>query len=206
MTATDLDQPFTETQTQLELDRLQGAWVTVAGRRPVQLLIAGRHFTARFLDGHLYMGSFHLFVEEEPREMVMWIEEGPEHHRGRIAHCIYFFENETLRWCATDPGSNGPVVPVAGTALHTSSRTRTCPGSCSATRCASSRSRSSSSRARSSSSRARAASSPSWTTGAPVRHNAASRRRLGTWLGPQPRLRGRCARSIPTASATIRPT
>ena len=106
MTATDLDQPFTETETQLEVERLQGAWVTVAGRRPVQLFIAGRHFTARFLDGELYMGSFHLFVDEEPREMVMWIEEGPERHRGRIAHCIYFFENDTLRWCATDPGSN----------------------------------------------------------------------------------------------------
>jgi uncharacterized protein (TIGR03067 family) len=106
MTTTELDQPFTETESQVDLDRLQGAWVTVAGRRPVQLLFAGRHFTARFLDGDLYMGTFFLFVETEPREMVMWIDEGPDHHRGRIARCIYHFDKEMLRWCPSDPGSS----------------------------------------------------------------------------------------------------
>jgi uncharacterized protein (TIGR03067 family) len=91
---------------QSQLEPLQGAWASVAGPRPANLLIAGSHFTFEFLDGEIYMGTFFLDAEADPKQMDMLIEEGPSEHRGQIALCIYQVEAGVLRWCPTKPGSD----------------------------------------------------------------------------------------------------
>jgi uncharacterized protein (TIGR03067 family) len=85
-------------------DALQGAWVSVGGRREVELFICGNRFTVHFRDGDVYMGAFDLDPTIRPAVMAMRIDEGPTRHRGQTAMCIYELEGRTLRWCATDPG------------------------------------------------------------------------------------------------------
>jgi uncharacterized protein (TIGR03067 family) len=87
-----------------DLERLQGAWITVSGRRQGELLIAGRLYTVK-LDGAIYMGSFSLCGGERPKAMNMWIDEAPIHHKGKIALCIYALEDDLLRWCTGEPGA-----------------------------------------------------------------------------------------------------
>src|SRR5262245_14396334 len=72
-----------------DLEDLQGAWVFVAGKRPAEFLISGTHFTVRFADGEIYMGSFELDGAARPRSIRMQIDEGPARHRGLAALCIY---------------------------------------------------------------------------------------------------------------------
>ncbi len=83
---------------------LQGAWRCIVGRRPAEFLIAGDRFTVHFEDGDIYMGSFELVPESWPRGMDVHIEQGPALHRGLVAHCIYEFDGDTLRWCTAAPG------------------------------------------------------------------------------------------------------
>jgi uncharacterized protein (TIGR03067 family) len=87
-----------------DLEALQGRWVSVAGRRPAELLISGSHYTVRFADGAIYMGALELTPETRPRAMDMLIHEGPAHHKGRTALCIYELDGSTLRWGTTGPG------------------------------------------------------------------------------------------------------
>src|SRR5262249_32656 len=89
-----------------DLERLQGTWASVAGRREVELLVAGNLFAVRFSDGHIYMGTFDLDPGEAPTEMVMRIDEGPGKHKGKFTPCIYALDGATLRWCPTEPGSD----------------------------------------------------------------------------------------------------
>jgi uncharacterized protein (TIGR03067 family) len=87
-----------------DLAALQGAWVTVSGRRPAVLLVSGLHFTVRFADGDIYMGALELRPGARPRAMDMHITEGPAHHKGRTALCIYELNGSTLRWGTGGPG------------------------------------------------------------------------------------------------------
>ena len=99
-----------------DLEKLQGVWVTVSGRRHTELIVAGRRFTFRFVGGAVYMGTFELNPDEQPRTIDMRIEEGPAKHRGRTARCIYEFDGDLLRWCPTEPGSADRLIafpPVA---------------------------------------------------------------------------------------------
>lgn len=106
MTTAELVFEPPDVESHSHLARLQGAWVSVEGRRPMDLLIAGKHFTASFKDGALYMGTFYLFDDEHPSEMVMCVEEGPAPHQGRIVWCLYtWIDDDTLRWCPGDPGA-----------------------------------------------------------------------------------------------------
>jgi uncharacterized protein (TIGR03067 family) len=89
-----------------ELEELQGTWASVAGPRPAILLIAGTRYTFEFLDGDIYMGTFFLDIEEDPKQMDMLIEEGPPDQKGQIALCIFDVEGGVLRWCPTKPGSD----------------------------------------------------------------------------------------------------
>jgi uncharacterized protein (TIGR03067 family) len=89
-----------------DLERLQGVWTSVSGRRPAELLVAGHMYAIKFLDGDVYIGGFDLAPEETPRAMVMRIEEGPRRHRGKIAQCIYEVEGDMLCWAAAEPGSD----------------------------------------------------------------------------------------------------
>src|SRR5262249_60564969 len=89
----------TGAELQAETETVQGAWVSVAGQRSLRLFFAGHRFTASFVDGRLYMGSFELRLDDEPRIMIMYIDEGPAKHKGQTAWCIYDLEMDQLRWC-----------------------------------------------------------------------------------------------------------
>ena len=88
-----------------DLQRLQGTWVSVEGRREAELLVAGRLFTFRYKGGEVYMGAFWLDPGRSPRAMDMRIDEGPGKHRGRVALCVYDLDDDQLRWCPTEPGT-----------------------------------------------------------------------------------------------------
>lgn len=97
-------------QNKNDLDHLQGVWLSIAGQRPAELLIAGSLFTVRFLDGTLYMGTFELDFDQEPRIMEMRIDEGPGKHKGKVARCLYDLTGDLLRWAPGEPGlSRGPA-------------------------------------------------------------------------------------------------
>jgi uncharacterized protein (TIGR03067 family) len=87
-----------------ELELLQGPWVTVAGRRQAELLVAGGHYTIRFDDGSIYMGPIVLDPDARPKTMNLHVEEGPAVHKGKTTLCIYELAGDTLRWCVTVPG------------------------------------------------------------------------------------------------------
>jgi uncharacterized protein (TIGR03067 family) len=89
---------------QTDLDHLQGAWVSVFGRREADLLVAGRLFTVRFADGEVYMGAFQLNPAAWPKAIDMRVDEGPARHKGKIALCIYELDGDLLRWCPGEPG------------------------------------------------------------------------------------------------------
>ncbi len=104
MTAQALIDAVVEQEFPTDLEQLQGAWVSVSGRRPAEFIISGYLFAVRFRDGDTYLGTFRLGPEERPRTMDMRIDEGPAHHRGKIARCIYELDGDTLRWCPAEPG------------------------------------------------------------------------------------------------------
>ena len=85
-------------------DRLQGTWAFVSGKREAQLLISGHHFTMRFRNGDIYVGTYTLNPTHRPRAMDLVIEEGPEQHRGKTALAIYEIDGEHLIWCPAEPG------------------------------------------------------------------------------------------------------
>jgi uncharacterized protein (TIGR03067 family) len=100
------DEPeLPEQRARAELELLQGPWFSVLGRRQAELLIAGGHFTIRFEDDIIYMGTFELDPDARPRAMDMRIDEGPASHKGKTALCIYELTGDTLRWCVARPGS-----------------------------------------------------------------------------------------------------
>lgn len=94
------------TLNRMDLELLQGVWTAVASRHDAELLVAGNLFAVKFLDGKLYMGTLDIDADEQPKEMIMRIDEGPIKHKGKFALCIYELEGETLRWCPTEPGSD----------------------------------------------------------------------------------------------------
>lgn len=88
-----------------DLEAFQGAWESVGGKRPAEFLVSGDHFTVRFADGDIYMGRLALQPDAWPPRLVFAIEEGPRHHRGLQALCIYELTGDVLRWCTAGPGA-----------------------------------------------------------------------------------------------------
>jgi uncharacterized protein (TIGR03067 family) len=88
-----------------DLERLQGTWVYLSGQREAQLLISGEHFTVRFRNGDIYVGTCALDPMSRPRAMDMRIQEGPEPHRGKTSLAIYEFDGDHLIWCPGSPGA-----------------------------------------------------------------------------------------------------
>ncbi len=103
MTAQAID-TAAENEVLTDLERLQGAWLSTGGRRQAEFIVSGYLFAVRFTDGDIYLGTFRLDPQQQPRTMDMRIDEGPAQHRGKIARCIYELENDTLRWCTGEPG------------------------------------------------------------------------------------------------------
>jgi uncharacterized protein (TIGR03067 family) len=93
-----------------DLARLQGLWVSVAGRRPAEFHIEGQHFTFRFHDGDVYTGGLDIVTDEWPRTMVMWITDGPAKHKGKTAVCIFELNDDQLCWCPAEPGADDPPL------------------------------------------------------------------------------------------------
>ncbi|MCS6864213.1 MAG: hypothetical protein RMJ56_17525 [Gemmataceae bacterium] len=94
--------PTSDRDIRSDWDKLQGAWISIAGPRPARLLIAGHRFTFEFLGGAIYMGTFEL----ANGQMDMHIETGPAQHVGCCSQCIYRLEGGLLRWCPGKPGSS----------------------------------------------------------------------------------------------------
>ena len=94
----------TESALHTDLQLLQGTWVSAAGRREAELLVAGRLFTFRYKGGDVYMGAFWLDPSRAPRVMDMRIDEGPGKHRGKVALCVYELDGDRL---AGAPPSRG---------------------------------------------------------------------------------------------------
>lgn len=89
-----------------DLDALQGAWESIAGRREAEFLISGDHFTVHFADGAIYMGRFTIDPSAWPKRMELMIEEGPAAHRGQVAQCIYELDGDRFHWCTAGPGQD----------------------------------------------------------------------------------------------------
>jgi uncharacterized protein (TIGR03067 family) len=96
-----------------DFELLQGSWTSAGGRRQAEFLISGFHFTLRFADGDIYMGSFALDTNARPRGMTVRIDEGPARHRGLSALCIYEVAGDELRWCTPGPGAELPTAFAA---------------------------------------------------------------------------------------------
>jgi uncharacterized protein (TIGR03067 family) len=105
MTTSTLTETRADNQVLHDLQMLQGTWMSVSGRRQAELLFAGHHYTVRFMDGDLYMGTFALSPDGHPRVMEMTIDEGPDNHLGKVARCLYDVAPDALRWCAPEPGA-----------------------------------------------------------------------------------------------------
>jgi uncharacterized protein (TIGR03067 family) len=105
MTAAVVVELAIQAEVPTDLERLQGTWRFVLGRRPAELVISDYLFAMRFADGETYLGIFRLGPESRPKIMDMRIDEGPARHRGKIARCIYELDGDTLRWCPAEPGS-----------------------------------------------------------------------------------------------------
>jgi uncharacterized protein (TIGR03067 family) len=90
-------------------DRLQGIWSYVAGQRRAELLIAGDHYTVKFRNGDLYMGTFTLSPARKPKHIDLTVEEGPARHRGQVSLGIYRLEGELMHWAPGEPGAGRPA-------------------------------------------------------------------------------------------------
>ena len=94
-----------ECEVESDHTRLQGTWVSFAGRRDAEMVVVGERFTIQFADGDHYTGTFTLDDAARPRCIDMQIEDGPERHKGKLALCIYELDGDTLRWCPAHPGA-----------------------------------------------------------------------------------------------------
>jgi uncharacterized protein (TIGR03067 family) len=99
------NEQFRAEAAQRDLERLQGAWGFVTGRREARLVVTGNSFAMRFANGEAYSGTFSLDPTCRPREMDLQIDEGREGHRGKQALAIYQFDGDHLIWATGEPGS-----------------------------------------------------------------------------------------------------
>ena len=95
-----------ETEALKEKEALRGAWEFVSGIREAQLFVAGDHFTMRFTNGDIYVGTFELDPTKEPRWIDMTVHEGPARHKGKTSLGIYELTADYLIWCPGEPGTD----------------------------------------------------------------------------------------------------
>ena len=95
-----------ETAALKEKELLRGAWEFVSGIREAQLFVAGDHFTMRFTNGDIYVGTFELDPTKEPRWIDMTVHEGPTRHKGKTSLGIYELTGDHLIWCPGEPGTD----------------------------------------------------------------------------------------------------
>jgi uncharacterized protein (TIGR03067 family) len=90
----------------LDHSRLQGTWEFLAGPREAHLIVTGNHFTIRFRNGEVYLGTFALGPTERPKTMDMCIAEGPDRHKGLKSLAIYAIDGDRLIWSTGKPGTS----------------------------------------------------------------------------------------------------
>lgn len=95
-------------------ERMQGVWKFVSGKREAQLLISGEHFTMKFRNGDIYVGTYTLDATAKPKAMDLTIQEGPEAYRGKTALAIYEFDADHLIWCPAEPGRQDRLAAFPG--------------------------------------------------------------------------------------------
>jgi uncharacterized protein (TIGR03067 family) len=105
-TALTRDEALVEGMETLDHGRLQGTWEFFAGPREAHLVIAGDHFTVRFRNGDVYVGTFSLGPSERPKTMDMHIAEGPDRHKGLKSLAIYALDGDRLIWSTARPGAS----------------------------------------------------------------------------------------------------
>jgi uncharacterized protein (TIGR03067 family) len=102
------DEPLSNHQ-HTDLELLQGAWVSISGRREARLLVAGNHFTIQFSDGDIYMGCLEVDLLVQPKGMDLRIDAGPARHKDQTAPGIYELQDDRLLWCTSGPGQKRPT-------------------------------------------------------------------------------------------------
>jgi uncharacterized protein (TIGR03067 family) len=95
-----------ETAALKEKESLRGTWEFVSGIREAQLFVAGDHFTMRFTNGDIYVGTFELDPTKEPRWIDMTVHEGPARHKGKTSLGVYELTADYLIWCPGEPGTD----------------------------------------------------------------------------------------------------
>jgi uncharacterized protein (TIGR03067 family) len=95
-----------ETAALKEKESLRGTWEFVSGIREAQLFVAGDHFTMKFTNGDIYVGTFELDPTKEPRWIDMTVHEGPARHKGKTSLGVYELTGDYLIWCPGEPGTD----------------------------------------------------------------------------------------------------
>lgn len=86
---------------------VEGSWKLAKGGKgaPTKLTFSGNNFILTFDEKREYKGTFKLNMDENPSWMDMTFVSGPDDEfKGKTALCIYAFDAETFKWCATKPG------------------------------------------------------------------------------------------------------
>jgi uncharacterized protein (TIGR03067 family) len=95
--------------------KLEGTWKVVAavegGKEAPKadeytLLITGDRFTFKQGDAVKFSGTFKRDRTKKPRQIDATVTEGPDKYKGKTSLGIYEFKDDTLRWCAGEPGSD----------------------------------------------------------------------------------------------------
>jgi uncharacterized protein (TIGR03067 family) len=78
----------------------------VGGTRPARLTRGERAFTIKRGDQLFLKGTFTLDPSQKPKTIDMKVTEGRrEEDKGKVVRGIYELNQDTLKWCTADPGS-----------------------------------------------------------------------------------------------------
>ena len=88
-----------------DLAKLQGTWVVDKDGTKVNLTFDKNTFTLAFPD-KVFKGTFKIDASKKPKHMDMTIKEG-EKYVGKTSNVIYDLTDDTLKWLAKEPGTEG---------------------------------------------------------------------------------------------------
>ena len=89
-----------------DLDKLQGRWTAEVDGKKAELKFTKDNFALTVGDGNkefTYKGTIKIDPSKKPKHMDLTITEG-ERHKGETSHAIYELDDDTLKWCAGEPG------------------------------------------------------------------------------------------------------
>ena len=95
--------------------KLEGTWKVVAAveggkeapkAEEYTLLVTGDKFTLKQGDEVKFSGTLKRDRTKKPRQIDATVTEGPDKYKGKTSLGIYAVKDDTLRWCAGEPGSD----------------------------------------------------------------------------------------------------